>query len=246
MFRFPVIKRQQTAVIILGMHRSGTSSLVGSLQQKGLYLGKVYEKSDHNLKGNRENQEIMDLNDAVLAYNHGSWDHPPDSLNWDDNLLRERDRIIRHFVESRQKFFGFKDPRTVFTLPFWEEGLKRIRLVGTFRHPLKVARSLYARNKIPLEDSLRMWDSYNTRLLKYYEKHNFPMTHFDVPPEEYYSRIDQVAEMMGMKASGKTNEEPFFDQELVRNKEVEEDTPLRPTTLSIYETLRSIYESQMR
>ncbi len=43
-------------VLILSMHRSGTSCLAGSLQQGGMYLGDVYEHSPHNIKGNRGNQ----------------------------------------------------------------------------------------------------------------------------------------------------------------------------------------------
>jgi len=42
-------------VAILGMHRSGTSCLAGSLQELGLYLGEVYDQNPHNPRGNREN-----------------------------------------------------------------------------------------------------------------------------------------------------------------------------------------------
>ena len=44
----------RAAVVILGMHRSGTSCLTGSLQDKGLYLGQVSQRGTFNKKGNRE------------------------------------------------------------------------------------------------------------------------------------------------------------------------------------------------
>lgn len=42
------------AALVLGMHRSGTRSLAGSLQERGLRLGKVFTSNPYNRKGNRE------------------------------------------------------------------------------------------------------------------------------------------------------------------------------------------------
>lgn len=46
-----------STVLILGMHRSGTSCLAGSLQEAGLYLGEVNTAAPHNAKGNRESRD---------------------------------------------------------------------------------------------------------------------------------------------------------------------------------------------
>jgi len=43
-------------ILILGMHRSGTSCLAGCLEEAGLYLGDVNLKAGFNKKGNRENR----------------------------------------------------------------------------------------------------------------------------------------------------------------------------------------------
>ena len=59
-------------ICVLGMHRSGTSCLVGSLQKAGLHLGKHHTWNRYNRKGNRENQDIVDLNRAVLEFSGGS------------------------------------------------------------------------------------------------------------------------------------------------------------------------------
>ena len=59
--------QQKPCILILGMHRSGTSCLAGSLQQQGVYLGEVHEWNPHNLKGNRENPHIMALNEGLLG-----------------------------------------------------------------------------------------------------------------------------------------------------------------------------------
>ena len=46
-------------VLVLGMHRSGTSCLAGSLQQAGLELGDVFTSNPFNKKGNREHRDVM-------------------------------------------------------------------------------------------------------------------------------------------------------------------------------------------
>jgi len=42
-------------MLILGMHRSGTSCLAGCLQAAGLISGEVNIQAMYNAKGNREN-----------------------------------------------------------------------------------------------------------------------------------------------------------------------------------------------
>lgn len=56
-------------------------------------------------------------------------------------MARQRDRLIASLTCPRGTPWGFKDPRTLLTLPFWEQGLADQRLVGTFRHPHAAAGS---------------------------------------------------------------------------------------------------------
>ena len=58
--------RPGRVVAVLGMHRSGTSALAGSLEQHGLFLGRVSTSNPHNPKGNRESAEVRRLNEDVL------------------------------------------------------------------------------------------------------------------------------------------------------------------------------------
>jgi hypothetical protein len=50
-----VKRRPQRVVSILGMHRSGTRCLTGTMQEAGLVLGKFSTFNEFNRKGNREN-----------------------------------------------------------------------------------------------------------------------------------------------------------------------------------------------
>lgn len=85
---------QTRAVIVLGMHRSGTSSLMGSLIQAGLHVGQVNLSAPHNRKGNREYGRIVALHGNLLQSSGGSWDEPPLTVTWEKAHTAEQDVII--------------------------------------------------------------------------------------------------------------------------------------------------------
>ena len=58
-------------VVVLGMHRSGTSLLAGTLQEAGLELGEVVHSAPHNRKGNRESISIRTLHEDLLERSGG-------------------------------------------------------------------------------------------------------------------------------------------------------------------------------
>lgn len=207
-------RRWAGAVLILGMHRSGTSCLAGSLQALGLTLGQVHEWNPYNLKGNREHPSIMNLNDAVLAHSGGAWDQPPDQPCWTQAHARERDAILGELERGGPGAWGFKDPRTLLLLPFWLEALDRPSFVGTFRHPARVANSLRARGQMPIEVGLALWLTYNQRLLDLYARSPFPLISFDLPEVEYAAAIAGVAQALGLAIPSPGQHHPFFDAQL--------------------------------
>lgn len=210
------------AVLILGMHRSGTSCLAGSLQEAGLYLGEVNTVAPHNLKGNRESQVIMMLQDDLLRTNGGAWDSPPAQVVWDAEHRARRDVIIATYPTDR--IWGFKDPRTLLTLAGWLEVLDSVRLIGTYRHPLAVAASLQSRNGIAIEKSFALWTTYNTLLLHYQRQFGFPLLCFDWTPERYHRRLLEITPALNLTApiAGFS----FFEASL-RNNKTPETSPSR-------------------
>jgi hypothetical protein len=197
------------------MHRSGTSCLAGSLQQRGLFLREVYESRPYNRKGNREHQQVMDLTDAVLAASGGAWDRPPARLRWEPETAAARDGLVDALqAAAGAQPWGFKDPRSLLTLPFWRERIRDARLVGTFRHPAQVARSLTARDpSMPLMAALDLWLAYNQRLLDLHESAPFPLVDFDAPPAAYVAAVDALARELQLPASASGGAE-FFEEEL--------------------------------
>ena len=233
----------QTAVIVLGMHRSGTSCLTGCLQQLGLFLGDVFEWNRGNQKGNRENKNIMRLNNSILEYSGGSWDNIPERISWNYQHLAYRERIISSFQSTNHRLWGFKDPRMLLTYPFWTEALQRYSFVGTFRHPQAVADSLHHRNNtVSVATGLGLWYIYNSILAGLLEQHKFPLVSFDATKDEYYASLVKVANYLAMKEPV-TNVD-FFDRNLVHEHRIYPDTALPDHILNTYRILKKYYLEQ--
>lgn len=187
-----------TGMTVLGMHRSGTSCLAGTLMECGVYFGDVSRKNPHNTKGNNENRQIMDLQERLLTDNRGCWHSPPDYVLWNDEHRRIRNEIIRQYAAAGQTHWGFKDPRTLLTLDGWLEQLPDLRLVGIFRHPDAVAQSLTSRNLFSRQRGLELWYQYNRRLLAYRERHPFPVICFTNDPDAFREQLRQLMEYLAI------------------------------------------------
>lgn len=233
-----------SAVLILGMHRSGTSCLVGSLQQKGLYLGLVKEHSPRNLKGSREHLVIRHLNDAVLQYSGGRWDQPPACVRWHSRHAKVRDQLINVFHSRSPGLWGFKDPRTLLTLPFWQVSLQHIQYVATFRHPLRVAQSLQVRNDMPIRDGLSLWLEYNVQLLTLISRKLVHLISFDIPSDQYRHTLDRLVQQLALNQRPDTQESPFFEDQLRHQSPLPDEIDLPAEIKTVYAQLIRLYQAQ--
>lgn len=222
-------------ICILGMHRSGTSCLTGSLQEAGLQLGDCHTWNPFNLKGNRENQAFVDLNDAVLEANGASWDHPPARVSWsDEHLAMGRELMAAH---AHMDVMGFKDPRTLLVLDGWRQLEPRMEFVGIFRHPNAVAASLGRRSKMARKEALALWYAYNKRLLQEYRRAPFPVLCFDYPEQEFQQYLGGVIEGLGLQRAGA--DQHFYDDGL-KNFDPRSGARLPLKVWHLYRRLRAI------
>lgn len=144
-------------VIILGMHRSGTSVVARITQSLGYELGnRLIEPNGENPKGFFENQEIVSFNDRLLRHISLSWD----SLGfiWEENFEKElfkdlffeaNDILSENF--SNSSFWAIKDPRLCILLPFWQRVIHHfysceISYLLCLRNPLESYLSQKERN----------------------------------------------------------------------------------------------------
>jgi len=225
--------RPGRVVAVLGMHRSGTSALAGSLEQHGLFLGHVSTSNAHNPKGNRESTEVRRLNEDVLRSSGGAWKAPPPDVRWsDDHDERARRLLADH---AGQAVWGFKDPRTLLTLDGWHALVPDLEHVGIFRHPLRVARSLEQRDGMEREAAVALWRAYNERLIAAHRDRPFPLVCFDDEPAALAEKFSQVAGALGLADSAE--DEEFFAPGL-RRAEATDAAP--PDAQALYDELRAL------
>lgn len=220
--------------MIVGMHRSGTSFLTGTLQLAGLELGEHSAWNRHNRKGNRENQDIVAFHDAILARHGFAWDNPPaEPLTWTEEEVASARRWMEQYKNVPR--WGFKDPRSLLLVEGWLELMPDLQFVGIFRHPMSVYRSLYSRSKHTTEEgAFALWKAYNSRLLALYNRNSFPILCFDEGEEALHQKLGDVCEELGLELPP---DQRFFSAELKHHKKKSEI----PDDLSaLYKALRKV------
>jgi len=166
--------RDQEIICVLGMHRSGTSLLTKILNLTGVDLGQhtrlTTEPVADNPKGYWEHSALTGISDAIIKRYGGTWDQPPvlpqcweTDVRLDDLRTRARQLIDEEF--SQTPIWGWKDPRTCLTLPFWQQLLPPMRYIICLRNPVDVAASLRRRDGFSDEKSFRLWLTYVTTAL---------------------------------------------------------------------------------
>ncbi|GGH65029.1 sulfotransferase [Phaeocystidibacter marisrubri] len=168
-------------IIIIGMHRSGTSLVAKLLHDCGINMG---EHRDHN----EESFPFLNVNQEVMKEHGSSWIDPsplpaaveaPQSamgmyvnhfqLDPSDFVFagRPRNRMVMWLHNQK---WGFKDPRNSFTLSMWLKLYPKAKVIHVIRHPSSVADSLKRRNEIDgevfderlndLNFNLQLWKKY--------------------------------------------------------------------------------------
>ena len=167
------------AIVVLGMHRSGTSCLAGMLAAGGLASAGEAVRNWDNARGHHEMLDVVRLNEAVLAHSGGHWLSPPAEVRWTDEQAAARDRLLRARIDGRPALL--KDPRTLLALPFWRASRVPYHVIGIVRHPLAVARSLESWRGMPLAEGVALWSAHNRALAADRARHGYPLVDFEQP-----------------------------------------------------------------
>ena len=169
---------KSSAICILGMHRSGTSTVSRSINLLGIYLGadaKLVPANANNPEGFWELREINNLEARLLTRFNRNWDTAtPLPERWlESEAVRPfKDELVKLISANfnDQPVWAWKDPRTCLLLPLWREVLgkskTKLSCVFVVRNPVDVASSLLRRDKIPFNKALAIWFNHNITALK--------------------------------------------------------------------------------
>lgn len=195
-------------VIIAGAGRSGTSMVTRLLNLVGVSLGadeRMMPPTSGNPKGYWEHLDFVSLNDRILSSVGAGWDYPPrDDTDWsvvteDEELRNAADRLVSQFAGA--DWWGWKDPRTSFTLPFWRTILDAPAVVICLRHPLEVAQSLTARHYLSEAGGLELWLQWNRHVLRESEGLRTVVTHHAAYFAEPAAELTRLVNGLGRAVS---------------------------------------------
>ena len=158
------------SVVVLGMHRSGTSAATRVISLLGVPLCRpddLVRTHRGNDLGHWESAPLVAENERLLASLGSSWWCPPQSTGEVAATASDTARVDAARAVFTQSFpsqqWVWKEPRTSLLLPFWRRALPRQPVVIlTCRSPGEVAASMLSRDQISLQFGLALWERYTS------------------------------------------------------------------------------------
>jgi O-antigen biosynthesis protein len=229
-------------VVVIGMHRSGTSAISRGLLALGVDLGDNLTPGlvDNNEKGFWEDLDVNALNIEILnALNH-DW-HTLAPIREDEFSRTDLGPLLIRAVELlRQKtksidIWGIKDPRIARLLPFWKQVFRHVDLLPSFiialRNPLSVAQSLKVRDGFNDVKSYYLWLEHMVSAIIESGGHKRVVVDFDRlmdQPEEQLRRISAVLDLHADDTGLREYTTSFLEERLRHSRYKREDLLLDP------------------
>ena len=188
--------------------------VAGALASAGVYVGEsadLLTDQEDNPHGFWEREDVVALNDAILAANGAAWFSPSEP----PLTVSEAHRAAMHKIMGKlpaDASWLLKDPRQVITWPLWEPLLGDPALVYVYRSPLAVATSLQRRNGFPLSLGLLLWEYYNRQVLTVLQGRDALSLSYEVvaanPSEALAALVDDLT-ALGVSFQGPLDEDVF-------------------------------------
>jgi len=250
------VKRSRRAIIVLGMHRSGTSALARTLNLCGVDLGSnlMPPGPEDNVKGFWEHLNIFQANEKLLHGLNSSWDDVralPDRW-WTSDFAEAYKLEIISVLErdfSNSPFWGVKDPRICRFLPLWHPILEQTDNKPFFliivRNPLEVVASLSKRDGFSKGKSCLLWLKHLIESEKGTRNSSRVFVTYDELLSDWNGLLSRVEKTFGFKwpknPAKASSEIKSFLQDSMRHNRVTDTTLIKDKTLSKW--IRDLYQA---
>ena len=215
---------ERTLVILLSMHRSGSSLTSNVFMEQGLSLGpwELCPANPTNLHGHFEAIPILEVTLPVQNLIYGFRDDLPETEEalaaflttegrWDDwaeqvpeEYVQRGRSLIRTLLDSG-KISGFKDPRTILLWPFWRRVLSafpevRVVPVALLRSPHEIAMSLFTKfnSRSGYWTCLDVVAVHFRQLQAIIESWNHPVPRVRFGGPDYFGDLEQAVRTCGL------------------------------------------------
>lgn len=155
-------------VFVIGMHRSGTSALAGSLLRLGAALpDQMLKANEFNIKGYFESEAVVAANDRFLAEMRRHWNDCRPLIQPEGSQRQHaEDECTRLLADifTPSPIVVLKDPRVSLLAPIWVNAAIKAgmqpRFVIVLRDPVASASSIMRRDGLDEESAVALWLRY--------------------------------------------------------------------------------------
>ena len=229
-------------IVVLGMHRSGTSAITRGLKVLGVELGDqlIAAVEGDNSKGYWEDSDLNTLNIEMLYSIGSDWHNLTPIDHVDVETLREKGYFLKaakllHDKLKNNDLFGFKDPRVAKLLPFWTSVFSYSKIdvsyVLAIRHPISVIRSLEMRGEPNKEKSYLLWLGHVINSLSHTESARRVIVDYDhvmLAPDRELGRIADKFNLNIEQRELENYRSQFLDSDLQHSKYEPNEVQLDP------------------
>lgn len=197
------------ALVVLGMHRSGTSALARVLSLRGADLpAHLMSANQGNKSGYWEPAPVVALNDEMLDYFGTAWDDPfaafqiPEAQLFPKKFQQRAARILdQEYGDSR--LFILKDPRVSLLSAFWLDALALTDVqacpIVLARSFAEVAASLQVRDKSNLPSAVLLYVAYCVEIATTALDRTPSFLRYDRLLADWRGATDRIAAEQGFK-----------------------------------------------
>jgi cell division protein ZapA (FtsZ GTPase activity inhibitor) len=234
------------ALVLTGMHRSGTSLLASVVRQAGIDMGaSLMIAGRGNPRGHFEDLDFHGFHERFLDRRAVSPFAVPDGWSPDPTSAEVEEARELAARRSGRPVWGFKDPRTLLFLDFWDGILEEPFYLFVYRHPVEVALSLLRRGlELEVQNDPRVaihaWTSYNERLLAFRREHpgRCLLWHVAGAARSLETSVAALSERLGVPLSRSGLDTLYHPDELVGLRAEEIDwASLLPEAFDLYRRL---------
>lgn len=234
-------------VIVLGMHRSGTSMMMNILHEAGFYVSDdndLMKSTPDNPKGYFERNSVMEANDIILKMAGGTWDDPPDS---EDVKSIRIDPLIKSLLEcyKDKKQAAIKDPRLCLTFPVWKDLLPPdMKIIRIIRDRESVIKSLVRRDSFTREKAGKLYDKYNSQADHFAEGYeNIHINYENLLGEAFKEAVGKIQQFLRIEKKLSSIAKNVIDPKLDHSQvDVKNTHPLVSIVIPVYNQLLYTHE----
>lgn len=246
---------KKQAILVLGMHRSGTSAITGVLSLLGVNLPATLEPANAwNEKGYWESRKFIKFHNRFLMSAGSDWSDwgPFDSSRMPATAIKAFSQefealLTEEFANS--PLFVVKDPRICRFVPFWLRALDTLDIVPKFvlplRNPLETARSLAQRDGLSMTEGLLLWLRHCLDAEAETRGHPRSFLHYDDLLVNWRAEIEKISRNLDLKLPHRSEDDErrvddFLAGPLRHHVVSRDELNLRP---EVFEWIKLAYEA---